>query len=117
MAGAEKELGRCRELFVRAQVEPSIVVNTCLVGAARLELRAGRFTEAEKLLLPLAASWEHVNPEGPGRGEVLHWLAQAEHGLGKTAAAREHAELAEVLLRRSTLPALRKLLQPAVTAR
>ncbi len=100
---------RCRELFRRAQVQPSIVVRTCLEGGARLDLRAHRFVEAEQLLQPLLAAWERVNPEAPGHGEALHWLAEAERGEGKLAAARRDAERADVMLRRSPLPALRRL--------
>ena len=114
LGAAERDLGRCRELLTRAQVEPSIQVTACLVGAARVHLHAGRSAEAERLLLPLAESWEHVNPDGPGRGEVLHWLARAEQGVGKGAAARRDAQLADSLLRRSTLPALRRLVEPKV---
>ncbi len=117
LSGAETEFLRCRELFVQAQVEPSIQVTPCLVGAARVQLHAGRFVEAERLLLPLAASWEEVNPDGPGRGEVLHWLARAEQGVGKGAAARRDAQLADALLRRSKLPALRRLADPRLTTR
>jgi len=116
LGAAERDLGRCRELLTRAQVEPSIQVTPCLVGAARVHLHAGRSAEAERLLLPLAESWEHVNPDGPGRGEVLHWLARAEQGVGKGAAARRDAQLADSLLRRSTLPALRRLVEPRVRA-
>jgi tetratricopeptide (TPR) repeat protein len=116
-AGAEKELVRCQELFRRAQVEPSIPVSTCLVGAARLDLRQGRFTEAEEVLAPVAAAWERVNPDSPHRGEVLHWLARAENGAGKVGAARRDTQLADSLLRRSKLPALRRLVETRLTAR
>ena len=110
VAGAQEQLRRCHELLVGAQIEPSIPVTTCLVGSARVQLKAGHLAEAEELLVPLAASWEHVNPDGPGRGEVLYWLARTEHGLGKEAAARRDAQLARSLLRRSNLPFLRRLL-------
>ena len=43
---------------------PAIPGTTCVVGTARLQLREGQFAEAEETLLPLAASWEKVNPEG-----------------------------------------------------
>jgi eukaryotic-like serine/threonine-protein kinase len=109
LSGAEQELERCREVFVGVQMGPSIPMTTCLVGAARLRLGKGRFAEAEEILLPLAAAWEQVNPEGSGRGVVLHWLTRAEDGLGKRAAARRDARLADALLSRSTLPALRRL--------
>jgi hypothetical protein len=85
-------------------------VTNCLVGSARVEERAGHLAEAEQLLRPLAVSWEHVNPGGPGRGEVLYWLARAEHGLGQEVEARRDAQLATSLLRRSNLPDLRRLL-------
>src|SRR5262249_29496485 len=65
--GAKRELERCGELLIRAQVAPSIPVTTCLVGAARLQLQHGRFAEAEQTLMPLAAAWAQVNPEGSGR--------------------------------------------------
>ncbi|MGZ6069905.1 MAG: protein kinase domain-containing protein, partial [Myxococcaceae bacterium] len=109
LAAAEEELARCGELFTRAQVEISIPMTPCLVGAARLQLRAGRPAEAERLLVPLAASWEQVNPDGPGRGEVLHWLARAEEELGKRGLARRDAGLADGLLRRAKVPALLRL--------
>ena len=111
LASAEKDLLRCRELFQRAQVQPSIVVRACLEGGARLDLRAHRFVEAEQVLLPLLAAWERVNPEAPGHGEALHWLAEAERGERKLAAAKRDAERADVMLRRSPLPALRRLVQ------
>ena len=107
--GAEREFIRCRELMSRGQMEPSIPASTCVVGAARVHLQAGRFAEAEQVLLPVAVSWEHVNPLGSGRGVVLHWLARAEHGLGKEAAAHRDEQLARSLLQRSALPALRRL--------
>src|SRR5262249_60114889 len=107
LPSAEKELARCRELYVRAQVLPSVVVRKCIVGGARLSLRSRRFAEAEELLRPLVVSWERVNPGSPGRGEALHWLAEAERGQGKTAEARRDADLANSLLGQSSLPALR----------
>ena len=109
VTGAEEELGRCRELLSRAQVEVSIPATPCLVGAARLQLRAGRPAEAERLLMPLAASWERVNPGGPGRGEVLHWLARAEEDLGKRGLARRDRSLADGLMRSAKVPALLRL--------
>jgi len=117
LSASEKELVRCRELFTRAQVEPSIPVSTCLVGAARLDLRQGRFAEAEQLLIPLATSWGRLNPDSPRRGEILHWLARAENGAGKVSPARRDAQLADSLLRRSKLPALRRLVETRLTAR
>jgi len=112
LESAERELVRCRELFAQAQVRPSIFVRACLEGGARLHLRSGRFAEAEELLRPLVASWERVNPGAPGRGEALHWLAEAERGQGKAGLARRDADLANPLLRRSSLPAVRRLLRP-----
>jgi hypothetical protein len=116
-AQAEPDLRRCRELFIRGQVAPSISVNICLVGAARLALHAGRPGEAEELLSPLAASWERLNPDGAARGEVLHWLAQAERGLGKSADARRDEALSEKLLRGTSVPALHRLADRRVAQR
>jgi hypothetical protein len=96
----------------QGQVVPSIPV-TAWRGTALLS--EAQFAEAEETLLPLAASWEKVNPEGAGRGEVLHWLARAEQGLGKGPAAHRDAQLANALLRRSTLPALRRLIVASPT--
>ena len=73
--------------------------------------------EAELLLVPLAASWEHLNHQSSFRGEVLLWLARAERGLGKTAEARRDAALAKTLLDRSTVPALRRLVEPPAVSR
>jgi hypothetical protein len=109
LTSAQKELARCRELFERAQIQPSILVRTCVEGGARLHLRAHRFAEAEELLGPLLLSWERVNPRSPGRGVALHWLAEAERGQGKTAEARRDAALANALLQPSPLPAMRRL--------
>jgi len=109
LAAAEKELARCRELHVRAQVEPSVGVSACIVGAARLEVRKGHFAEAEEILRPVVDSWEQASPASPGRGQALHWLAEAERGQGKTAAATRDAALADELLGDSPLPALRRL--------
>lgn len=110
---AGKSFALCQEHFARGQIQPSILVSDCLLGAARAQLRTGRFAEAEQLLLPVAASWEHVNPESPRRGEVLHWLARAEAGLGKHGAATRDDRLASILLRGSSLPALRQLVARA----
>ncbi len=110
LPAAESSFTRCQEHFARGQIEPSVLVSDCLVGSARAQLRSARFAEAEQLLLPLAASWEHVNPESPRRGEVLHWLARAEAGLGNHGAAARDARLAGTLLRGSNLPALRQLI-------
>jgi hypothetical protein len=117
LEAAEKQLVRCRELHVRAQVEPSVAVAACIVGAARLELRKAHFTEAEELLRPLVTSWEQASPTSPGRGEALHWLAEAERGQGKTAAARRDAALAGKLLVQSPLSALRRLQGASPTRR
>src|SRR5262249_4436157 len=45
-SGAATQLERCRERFLRGQIEPSPLVATCLVGSARLALRNGRSDEA-----------------------------------------------------------------------
>jgi len=110
LPAAGRELARCRDLYSRAQVEVSIPMTACMVGNARLDLREGRPSDAEELLLPLAASWERVNREGTGRGEVLFWLARAEAAGGRTAVARRDERLARTLLGRSRLPAQRRLL-------
>lgn len=110
LQAAEMETVRCRELHVRGQIQTSIPVSPCVLGGARLELRKGHFGRAEELLRPLVAAWE-ASPASPGRGEALHWLAQAELGAGNTTAARRDALLAETLLRQSPLPAMRRHLR------
>jgi hypothetical protein len=50
-------------------------------------------------------------PSPHGHGEAFHWLAEAERGEGKLAAARRDSERADAMLRRSSLPALRRLVQ------
>jgi tetratricopeptide (TPR) repeat protein len=106
---AQSWLTRSRELYERAQVGPSVRIADTLIGLARLHLQGGRPAQAEALMLPLVASWQSVDAGAPWHGEALHWLARAEHGLGKAAVARSHAAAAASMLKRSTLPALRRL--------
>jgi hypothetical protein len=108
--GAAAQLERCRERFVRGQIEPSPLVATCLVGSARLALRSGRTDEAVELLRPLVRSWERINPGSPWHGEALYWLAQAHAAKDESLAQRESAE-AEAMLSKSRLPALRQLVE------
>ena len=108
--GAAAQLERCRERFVRGQIEPSPLVATCLVGSARLALRSGRTDEAVELLRPLVRSWERINAGSPWHGEALYWLAQAHAAKDESLAQRESAE-AEAMLRKSRLPALRQLVE------
>jgi len=110
LPGAEKSFSLCQEELTRGQITPSVQASSCIVGAARARLRARRYADAEQLLLPLAASWERVNPDSPRRGEVLHWLARAEAALGNEAGAARDTKLAHGLLARSKLPALRRFL-------
>jgi hypothetical protein len=110
LVGADGQLTRCRELFGRAQIEPSVRVATCLVGSARRALQGGGATEAERLLQPLAQSWAEVNPESPCYGETLYWLSRVRAAEGDAAAAQRDARAAESLLSRSKLPSLRRLM-------
>ncbi len=110
LQAAETETVRCRELHLRGQIQTSIPVSACVLGGARLELRKGHAVRAEELLRPLVTAWE-ASPASAGRGEALHWLAQAELGAGNITAARRDAQLAETLLRQSPLPALRRHLR------
>ena len=114
-SGAATQLERCRERFVRGQIEPSPLVATCLVGSARLALRDGRSDEAVQLLLPLVHSWERINPGSAWHGESLYWLAQAHAAKDPGLSQREASE-AEAMLRKSRLPALRRLVDPPLTS-
>ena len=107
IAAAQAALTRARELYERAQVEPSVRIADTLIGLARLHLQAGRPAQAEALMLPLVAAWQSVDAGAPWHGEALHWLARAERGLGKSDLARTHAAAAASMLKSSGLPALR----------
>ncbi|MFO1425680.1 MAG: hypothetical protein U1F11_01630 [Steroidobacteraceae bacterium] len=74
---AREPLQRCREAFVQAQIEASVVVEPCLVGEARLALRDGRAQEAAALLDPLLRQWQELDAAPVRQAEVRHWLARA----------------------------------------
>jgi tetratricopeptide (TPR) repeat protein len=106
---ADVALTRCRELFARAQIDASVIVASCLIGSARLTLRAGDGPAAEGYLRPLVTDWEKVNPGSPWHGEALYWLARAQSEQGNTTEAAHTARLATSMLAKSNLPPLRRL--------
>jgi tetratricopeptide (TPR) repeat protein len=109
VAQAEQSLLQARELYTQAQVEPSARMATALVGLARVQLEAGRAAQAEALLRPLVKAWEEVNPDSAWHGEALFWLSQAEAMADRSALALAHRQTATAMLRKSSLPALRRL--------
>jgi eukaryotic-like serine/threonine-protein kinase len=106
---AEQALLQSRALFQRGQVEPSVRMADTLIGLARVHLHAGRNSQAEALLLPLAGAWAKTNLGSAWHGEALHWLARAEAAQGKTEAALAHRHAAAAMLNGSALPAIRQL--------
>jgi serine/threonine-protein kinase len=107
---ATKPLGRCESLYVRAQIEPSIRVASCLLGAARLHILAGRKAEAMRRLQPLVASWERANPNSPGHGEALYWLSKAQ-ALDDAALAARTLARARPMLATARQAQLRRLIR------
>lgn len=108
-AQAGAALTRCRDLYARAQIDESVLVASCLVGSARFALRAGDEQAAEAYLRPLVAQWEGVNPGSAWHGEALYWLARAQAEQGNAIEAARTMRLAQSMLAKSNLPALRGL--------
>lgn len=109
--GAEKLLIQADALYKLAQVQPSVRTADCIIGLARIHLQAGRAAEAKQLVLPLVTVWQVVNPDSEWHGEALYWLARAEAKLGEAQDAQTHRADAIRLLQKSTLPALKRLVQ------
>jgi serine/threonine protein kinase len=109
---AERVLMQARELYARAQIEPSINMSDCIVGLARIHLHAGRAAEAEAMLVPLEAAWSEINPDSEWQGETLYWLSRARAESGKTEEARADRKSAIAMLKKSTLPVHLRLIAP-----
>jgi eukaryotic-like serine/threonine-protein kinase len=103
-ARAEQSLKSCLELLLSAQVTPSVRATDCLIGNARLHLKAGRNAEAEQLMKQLAQDWADVNPNSAWHGEALYWLAKAQAQNGEGDKAKANRALAKSLLRKSAMP-------------
>jgi tetratricopeptide (TPR) repeat protein len=95
--------------FEQAQVKPSPRSAPAWIAHARLLLRERRAAEAQRVLEPLIASWQAVNPDSAWHGEALYWSAQALAQLGRGEEARRQHQAARTLLRDSPLPLLRAL--------
>jgi serine/threonine-protein kinase len=106
---AEQFLLQSRELYERAQVVPSVRMNECLIGLARVQLMTGRAPAAEALLRPLVSDWERLNPGSVWHGEALYWLSRATAIAGDARAAATQRDSALAMLRPSSLPAFREL--------
>jgi hypothetical protein len=107
---AQQFLDQSRDLYARAQVGLSVKMADCILGLARLHIRAGRGAEAETMLLLLVRSWKDANPNSEWHGEALYWLSQAQSSLGKTREANENRNASIVMLKKTNLPALQRLL-------
>ena len=114
-AAAAVQASRCRERARAAQIEPSVRLAICLVADARSALHAGRAGEAVAVLQPLERAWRAINPDSPWHGEALYWLARGLRAQGNDTEADALLQRAAAMLRKSTLPALRRLrgLEPA----
>ncbi|MBL8346890.1 MAG: protein kinase [Rubrivivax sp.] len=112
LALAEASTREALALFTRAQVQPSPLSSTAWLVQARLHLRQGQPGRALEALDPLLAAWQESSPGSEGMAEVLHWRAQALQQLGRGAEALADRAAARSLLARSTVPALRSLVQP-----
>lgn len=96
-------------LFEQAQVVPSPRSAPAWIAHARLLLHERRAAEAQRVLEPVIASWQAINPDSAWHGEALYWSAQALAQLGRGEEARRSHRAARDLLRESQLPLLRAL--------
>jgi len=108
-ARAESPLKSCLDLLRSIQTTLSVRSADCLMGNARLHLKAGRSAEAERLMKQLSQDWADVNPNSPWHGEALYWLAKAQAQSGEAAQAKVTRALAKSLLRNSPMPVHHKL--------
>ncbi len=97
--------------FERAQISPSMLSSDCALGLARIDVSAGRHHEAELRLAPIVESWSKINADSPFFGEVLYWLARAEAADGRREQSKSTAARARVLLERSSVPLLARLVE------
>ena len=111
-ARGQLALERSLALFQRAQVLPSVWMDSALIAQGRLHLQNGKAEAARSALQPLVAAWAAINPGSSWHGQALHWLAQAEAAAGHTQAAAALREQAAPMLRRADVPSLRVLAGP-----
>lgn len=108
-ARGQQALDRCLAQFRRAQVLPSIWMDSALIAESRLHLHKGQAEAARDTLQPLVAAWAAINPGSPWHGQALHWLAQAEAAAGHAQAAAALGGQAAPMLQRTDVPTLRVL--------
>lgn len=107
---ARAPLERCEQLYLQAQILPSVRVAGCIVGLARVQLGAGQRSAATASLQQLVRAWETVNPGSPFHGEALYWLAEAQRAAGAAALADENLRAARRMLATARTAPLRRLL-------
>ncbi len=106
---AREPLQRCEELFLRAQIKPSVRVAGCLIGRARIQMASGQAPAAVLSLQTLVHSWESANPGSPFHGEALYWLSQAQRISGSRDLADQNLRRARTMLSSGKAAFLRRL--------
>jgi serine/threonine-protein kinase len=112
-AAAAASLSAVQEYFdgIGAQMHPAYA--EALTGLARVALLRHEPTEALPLAERADAFWREFDADSRGAGEASFWLASVQKALGQTPAARTNFARAAGILRNSTLPSDRALVQAA----
>lgn len=106
---AAAPLERCEQLYLRAQILPSVRVAGCILGLARVRLAQGRAREAMPRVQQLVQSWESAHAGSAFHGESLYWLAQLQQASGEGGDAARNLRAAREMLAGAKAPFLRRL--------
>jgi tRNA A-37 threonylcarbamoyl transferase component Bud32/tetratricopeptide (TPR) repeat protein len=106
---AQRLLTLAADWFGKAGLTASSIHTTDFVNArAALGLKTGDTTVQDDLQ-SLVSAWRKVNPDGVPYGEALYWLSRVQEAAGQVDAAAQSRRQASDILKKSKLPALRRL--------
>lgn len=108
LQNAQHMLEIAADYYAKAGLSASVLMSEFINARARLGLGRGD-KDALADLQALAGAWQRVNPNSDWHGETLYWLSRTQEAAGQAEAAAQSRRQAVEILKKSKLPAMRRL--------
>ena len=105
---AQRVLALAAENYAKAGLTASVLMSEFINAKAQLGLAQGEKTVPADLQT-LAGAWQRVNPNSDWHGETLYWLSRTQEAAGQAEIAAQSRRQAIEILKKSKLPAMRRL--------
>lgn len=108
LTNAQRVLALAADNYGKTGMTASVLMSGFINARAQLGLAQGDATARDDLQA-LVSAWQKVYPNSQWHGESLYWLSRVQEASGEAEAAARTRRQAVDILKRSKLPALRRL--------